>query len=161
MYREPIHPHQRSSFYDNYYTKQVGSALPVFHGSSIQYGEGLGNLLSGLFRSAMPLLKQGAATLGRTALQTSADIVEDALSGKNIKSSVKSRVRQAGRKLGSRAVSRAKEIAQRGRGRRRKTTRKTRNVKKRVKRKVNRKRPAIRRKAVKTKRPRIPDIFDF
>ena len=62
------------SFYDNYYASRVGAGIPVYPGGELQYGHGLGNLLGGLFRSAIPLLKKGATALGKTALQ--ADIVE-------------------------------------------------------------------------------------
>ena len=70
------------SFNDNYYVSQVGAGISVYHGGELQYENGLGNLLGGLFRSAIPLLKKGAKALRKTALQAGADIVGDVLSGK-------------------------------------------------------------------------------
>ena len=105
------------SFYDSYYVSQVGAGIPVYHGGELQYGNGLGNLLGGLFRSAIPLLKKGAKALGKTALQTGADIVDDVRSGKNIKSSVKKRAREAGRNVGNKAVKVARRsLSQKGGG---------------------------------------------
>ena len=43
--------------FKDYYTHQVGGGMTVFSGAPIQRGHGLGNVLKGLFRVAMPLLK--------------------------------------------------------------------------------------------------------
>ena len=56
--------------YENYYVDQSGSGLPVFVGSRGQRGHGLGSILSGLFRSALPMLRRGLATFGKHALKT-------------------------------------------------------------------------------------------
>lgn len=114
MYRKtrPFH-HQDPQSFNQYYLNQVGSGLPYYSGSTgLQRGHGLGGLIGSLFRTAMPLLKKGAAAVGRQALQTGVEIAEDVMGGKNVKSSARNRVRQAGRQLGSRA---AKKI-QTGRG---------------------------------------------
>ena len=71
--------------YENYYVGQVGRGHPVFTGARTQRGYGLGGILGGLFRSAMPLIKQGAKTLGREALRTGVGIAQDAMEGKDIK----------------------------------------------------------------------------
>ena len=91
--------------YEDYYVGQVGRGHPVFTGPRYQKGYGLGGILGGLFRSAMPLIKQGAKTLGREALRTGVGIAQDALEGKSIKSSAKTRLRHAGRNLASTALS--------------------------------------------------------
>ena len=49
----------------------------------MQRGYGLGGLLKGLFRAAVPLLKQGAKVVGRTALKTGAQVAGDVLQGQN------------------------------------------------------------------------------
>ncbi len=71
--------------YEHYYTQQVGNGLPVFSGPRNQRGYGLGGILGGLFRSAMPLLKKGVSSLGREALSTGVSIAKDALEGKTSK----------------------------------------------------------------------------
>lgn len=50
----------RGDGFEKYYLDQVGHGLPVFAGSRMQRGHGLGNALMGMFRSAaMPLIKSG------------------------------------------------------------------------------------------------------
>ena len=62
----------------------------MFQGSRGQRGHGFGSVLSGLFRSAMPMLKR----IGKQALTTGAYIARDMLAGKKFDESAKSRVRQ-------------------------------------------------------------------
>ena len=79
------------SLYTNYYVNQAGNgALPVFQGMRGQRGHGFGSVLSGLFRSAMPMLKR----IGKQALTTGAYIASDMLGGKSFSDSAKSRVRE-------------------------------------------------------------------
>ena len=78
--------------YEDYYLNQSGSGLPVFVGSRGQRGHGLGSMLSGLFRSAMPLIKRGLASFGRHALKTGLEIANDVADGNSFGSSVKTRV---------------------------------------------------------------------
>ena len=56
---------ERKKDYENYYLKQAGEGLPGFHGTKYQRGNGLGSILTGLFRVAAPLLKKGAISLGK------------------------------------------------------------------------------------------------
>ena len=93
-----------SKHYEDYYVGQVGRGHPVFTGPRYQRGYGLGGILGGLFRSAMPLLKQGAKTLGREAIRAGVGIAQDALEGKNVKASAKNRLRHAGRNLANSAI---------------------------------------------------------
>ena len=78
--------------YENYYVDQSGSGLPVFVGSRGQRGHGLGSILSGLFRSALPMLRRGLATFGKHALKTGLEIANDVVAGDNIKDSARKRV---------------------------------------------------------------------
>ena len=80
---------QKSLFID-YYVSQAGGSLPVFQGSRGQRGHGFGSVLSGLFRSAVPMLKR----IGKQALTTGAYIASDMLGGKKFDESARSRVRQ-------------------------------------------------------------------
>ena len=78
--------------YEDYYMNQSGSGLPVFQGSRGQRGHGLGSMLSGLFRSAVPMLKRGLATFGKHALKTGLEIADDVVSGKSFKDSARDRI---------------------------------------------------------------------
>ena len=85
--------------YDDYYTRQVGGALPYFTGARVQRGHGFGSLFSGLLRSVAPLIKRGALALGKRALTTGAQIAGDVVAGQNIKKATKRRATTAGRAL--------------------------------------------------------------
>ena len=80
----------QKSLFTDYYVNQAGGSLPVFQGSRGQRGHGFGSVLSGLFRSAMPMLKR----IGKQALTTGAYIASDMLGGKKFDESAKTRVRQ-------------------------------------------------------------------
>ena len=78
--------------YENYYVDQSGNGLPVFVGSRGQRGHGLGSILSGLFRSALPMIRRGLATFGKHALKTGLEIANDVVAGDTLKDSAKRRV---------------------------------------------------------------------
>jgi hypothetical protein len=73
--------------------------IPVFEGKIRQEGYGIGNILGGLFRSAMPLLKNIGKKVGSQLLQGGKDVLEDVLAGENIKSSLKKRAMERAKKL--------------------------------------------------------------
>ena len=156
-----------SRFYDDYYVNQAGSGLSVYHGGRMQTGHGLGNILGGLFKRALPLIKQGVSTVGKEIFHVGTDILGDALSGKNIKTSAKTRLKAAGKNLGKRAVTEAKarlsgKKQQGGGGNRRNTTRKGQRKIKRPQttRRNGIKRKTTRRKASNRKKTKWgPDIF--
>ena len=84
--------------YEQYYVnqaKQKGGSLPAFHGARFQRGYGLGSIFRGLFRWAMPHLQQGAKVIGKKALQTGVNVVQDVLDGDNIKTAVHKSTKQA------------------------------------------------------------------
>lgn len=58
-----------SHAHEQYYVQQAGGGLPVFAGARVQQGHGIGNVLGGLVRMAIPLLKSGAGVLKREAVK--------------------------------------------------------------------------------------------
>lgn len=80
---------------------QIGNGvdIPIFRGSRFQKGYGIGSMLSGLFRSALPVIKRGAVSLGKTALRRGLNIAQDAITGKSLKQSVANNLREAGSEL--------------------------------------------------------------
>jgi hypothetical protein len=80
----------QKSLFTDYYVNQAGGSLPIFQGSRGQRGHGFGSVLSGLFRSAVPMLKR----IGKQALTTGAYIASDMLGGKKFDESARARVRQ-------------------------------------------------------------------
>ena len=62
-------------------------------------GDGLGSMLSSLWRVAFPMLKTGAKKLGSAALDVATNVASDALQGKDIKESAKEHLISKGSKL--------------------------------------------------------------
>ena len=102
-----------------------GGGIPVFEGARYQRGYGLGSIFGSLFKSAIPLLKSGAKSLGKEALKTGVAIGQDVLSGENIKTASKRRVRQSAKKVAQNSL---RKLQQRGGG----TTKRNNKPRKRV-----------------------------
>lgn len=60
----------------------IGHSIPVYRGYASQYGHGLGNVLGGLFRSAMPFVGNIAKSAGKQLLETGVDYVAKKLTKK-------------------------------------------------------------------------------
>ena len=104
----PYNQESANNDYQNFYSQNGG--MRVFTGQKYQKGYGLGNVLSGLFRSAVPLLKKGAISLGKTALKTGLNVAKDGLEGKSIKASFKDNLKQAGLDVMNNVVDRVARI---------------------------------------------------
>jgi len=78
--------------YEDYYTAQSGNGLPYYQGSAGQRGHGLGSMLSGLFRSVMPMIKRGLSFFGRQALKTGLEVANDVAEGQSWRDSASRRV---------------------------------------------------------------------
>lgn len=88
------------SRYIDHYDGQVGGGVNrVFVGSPYQRGHGLGSFLSGLFRRALPLLSRGARVVGKEALHTGWNILDDVAHNTPFKESLRARVTESGRNL--------------------------------------------------------------
>ena len=87
-----------SDFKDHY--EQLGYVIPVVY-SGVKYKKGhrLGNILSSVLQKALPLVKKGALSLVKTALQAGLNIARDGLEGKDIKTSFQNNMRAAGRDI--------------------------------------------------------------
>ena len=78
--------------YEQYYSDQCGSGMPVYQGSQMQRGHGLGSVLSGLFRNVWPLIRNGLKSLGLHTFKTGVDVANDVVAGSSFKESAKKRV---------------------------------------------------------------------
>ena len=59
--------------FKDYYVHQIGHGMPVFGGATMQRGHGVGNILRGLLKVALPLVK----TVGKSVLKKSAPIMKE------------------------------------------------------------------------------------
>ena len=64
------------ALYEDYYMRQDGEEVPVFYGARTQRGHGLGSILGGLFRRALPFLASGAKILGQQAMNVASDMID-------------------------------------------------------------------------------------
>ena len=112
----------QKSLLTDYYVNQAGGSFPVFQGSRGQRGHGFGSVLSGLFRSAVPMLKR----IGKQALTTGAYIASDMLGGKKFDEAAKTRVRQG---INSFLQPDTDVSEQTGSGRRRRVLKRKRTIK--------------------------------
>ena len=70
-----------------YYLRQAGGGGQYYAGATFQKGHGIGSWLGGLFRTVLPLLKSGAAVVGKEAARAGSHILADVASGDNFKES--------------------------------------------------------------------------
>ena len=82
--------------YHEYYLNQAGKGYPVYVGTRYQRGS--------LFKSAVPLLKRGAKTLGREALKTGLNLASNVVEGQNVAQAAKSRLKSTGQNLLQKAM---------------------------------------------------------
>ena len=100
--KPPYHSDVKS--FEDYYLHQAGHGYPVYAGSRVQRGHGLGSIFGGLFKAAAPLLKKGAKKLGREALKTGLHIAGDVIQGKNFKEATQSGAKAAGKRMLQEAI---------------------------------------------------------
>ena len=79
--------------FEDYYAHQAGRGMPVFSGARYQRGYGLGHVVKGLFRSAVPLLKKA----GTQALKSGVETVVSGILPPKAKPRVRIAVREGNR----------------------------------------------------------------
>ena len=69
---------------------QKGGNVPFYRGPVLQRGYGLGSIFKSVARSVMPSLKE----IGKSALTTGLEVLQDVAKGENIKSAAKKRLKE-------------------------------------------------------------------
>ena len=126
---KPFNSIEAESLYKSY---DAEPTIPIYAGSRYQKGHGIRNIFSGLLKAALPLVKKGALSLGKTALKTGVNIAQDSLSGKDLKSTLKDNLRLAGKDILSKSTA---YITEKQSNKSRKRTRSTVTSKAKAKRK--------------------------
>lgn len=91
------------NIYEDYYLRQAGYGLPVFIGSRYQRGHGLGNILGGLTRAIVPMLKRGGQAILKEGARSGMGVLSDVLAGQSFKQAAQKRSKEAGKRLLGRA----------------------------------------------------------
>lgn len=74
---------------------QKGYGFPtIYRGPVLQRGYGIGDIFKSMSRTVMPALKEGLKTIGKSALQTGLDVLQDVSRGENLKTAAKNRLKQ-------------------------------------------------------------------
>lgn len=82
--------------YQHYYSHQAGSGIGiVYKGVPHQRGHGIGSFLGGLFRSVLPLLKSGAKSIGKEALNSGVGLISDVFNSRPMDDAIRSRFKEA------------------------------------------------------------------
>lgn len=89
----PVNETSTDNAYNDFYNQTGRGQIPIFKGSKHQVGYGLGGISSSLFKAAMPMVKAGAKSLGKTALNAGLNMAKDMLDGNNVKQSLRKNVR--------------------------------------------------------------------
>ena len=69
---------------------QRGGNVPFYRGPVLQSGHGIGNIFKNVARSVMPSLKE----IGKSALTTGLEVLQDVAKEENIKTAAKKRLRE-------------------------------------------------------------------
>ena len=69
---------------------QRGGNVPFYHGPVLQRGYGLGSIFKSVARSVTPSLKE----IGKSALTTGLEVLQDVTKGENIKTAAKKRLKE-------------------------------------------------------------------
>lgn len=93
----PYYPESTSELYN--YDSQVGGAMPVFRGKTIQVGSGIGGIFSKMLKGIVPVIKSVAKTAGKQLLHTGAKIGTDMIEGKKFSESARKNFSAGGKNL--------------------------------------------------------------
>lgn len=105
--------------WDQFFQNQIGGN-PYFQGElyrrGVQYGTGIGSVLSSFMRFVVPIAKQIGAHLGREGLSFGSRVLHDLAEGEQVKPTLHKQTRQSAKNLAKTAQS----VFQKGQGKRRK-----------------------------------------
>ena len=73
----PLDCHKAEREYKNFYSQTGAGYIPIFSGTKTQMGYGLGSIFGGLLKSALPIIKRGAISIGKTDLKHGLNLVKD------------------------------------------------------------------------------------
>ena len=71
-------------------SRQRGGNVPFYHGPVLQRGYGIGSIFKSVARSVMPSLKE----IGKSALTTGLEVLQNVAKGKNFKTAAKKRLKE-------------------------------------------------------------------
>ena len=82
--------------------------LPAFKGAARQTGYGIGGIFKELTRTFTFVVKKGLLNLGKQALQSGVQVLDNVSRKKNVNVAVKRRAVEGAKKMGKKSISRAR-----------------------------------------------------
>lgn len=101
----PFDSNKTDQEYRKIYNQYGAGSIPIFTGTKTQVGYGLGGMFGNLLKAALPVIKKGAISLGKTALKTGLNIAKDKIGGKNIKKAISDNLKEAGKDVLSNSLN--------------------------------------------------------
>lgn len=93
-----------AQYIDHYEAQLGGGGMDNFYrGARHQRGHGIGSFLGGLFRRILPLFTSGARAVGKEALRTGMNVINDMQNNTPFKQALKTRAKESGRNLQKKA----------------------------------------------------------
>ena len=80
--------------------------LPAFKGAARQRGCGIGGIFKGVTRTFAPVVKNGLLNLGKKALQSGVQVLDNVSRGEDVKAAIKRRAAEGAKKMGKKNISR-------------------------------------------------------
>ena len=81
--------------------------LPAFKGAARQRGYDIGSIFKWLTRTFAPVVKKGLLNLGKQALQSGVQVLDNVSRGENLKVVIKRRAVEGAKKMSKKSISRA------------------------------------------------------
>lgn len=80
--------------------------LPAFRGASRQRGYGIGGIFKGLARTFAPIVKKNLINLGKQALKSGVQVLDDVSRGENVKAAVQRRALEGAEQMFQKRINR-------------------------------------------------------
>ena len=80
--------------------------LPAFRGAARQRGYGIGGIFKGFARTFTPVVKKSLINLGKQALRSGAQVLDDVSRGENVKVAIKKRAVEGAKQMAEKAINR-------------------------------------------------------
>jgi len=100
----PFNAEKANNGYRNLYDETSNPGMSIFSGEKYQTGYGLGAIFGNILKAALPVVKQGVKSLGKTAIKAGMSIAKDKLSGRSFKDSISNNLKQAKREVLTNAI---------------------------------------------------------
>ena len=80
--------------------------IPKFKGAALKRGYGIGRIFKGLIRTFVSIVKKSLLNLGKHALETAVQVLDDVNQVEDVKVAIKRRTEEGAKKIGKKSINR-------------------------------------------------------